>query len=546
MQRFQHYLRYIVKKIKGREKISKKQTKINQEIWFNNFKVKIFSADQLNYSSLSKSEKLLICCLLDLFSFKHSVGFTNSLLKNELGKNKQGKFVSFLGPLGSGKSTIANILLKDLRADFVTREPYINNPFWKNSQTDPSFMFRSQIYFLLSNIISDIGARLNYGRSVSDTSALTDSLMWVEWYRQTRHLNNSEYKLYQEVLELLKDIIPRPDLLVALIPINLDRLKQGIINRQKLEPIRAGELIFTSAENKDLAQQTKIVEKLIQTMFDRWQIPVLAVQVDPLEIYRKPAINYDYIYQIRNKLGLLGELLIPKPENVVNAIRNILAEGVKGQIVIVHAKSMFTGKTSVLCQFAEKVGSRKIIAFQPRAAVRWEKQEIAIVSRDGTQVKAKIIEDNNLRSVLKQIEQKRISSHKKPYLLIDEIMLFTTQAEENDVIKVLEKIRRKGFQIIVDGIDYTFQEEPFTFMHRLLNEAKKNKKNWHALEMSTRCRYCDKVAIGTRRIKQGRLANYHDSVYLPGDQEAYEPVCCQEHKSCTGQPSDFLRKELPI
>lgn len=547
MKRFQTCLSRIINKLKNWKKKNKSLLKLEQEIAFNNYKVKIFTGKKIDYARLTKSEKLLISRLIDLFAFKHRIGSINELLINELDKTYLGKYIGFLGPLGVGKSTIANILIHDLRADLVIREPYTENPFWRNSQTDPSYMFRSQIYFLLSNIYTDIRARLYQGRSVSDTSALTDSLMWVEWYRQTGHLNNGEYKLYQAVLGLLEEIIPKPDLLVAVVPNNIEHLKQGIIKRQTAETVRAGELVFTSSKSKDLALQTKIVKSLIVSIPKRWQVQVLGILVDPLEIYNNPSINYDYVYQIRSRLGLLAELLTPSPEKVVTEIRNILAEATKGQIIIIHAKSMFTGKTTVLCQLAEKVGVRKIIAFQPRAAVRWLNQEIAIVSRDGSKVQAKLIEDNSLKSILELVRQRRISSKKIPYLLIDEIMLFSKEAENHeDAIKVLEKLRKMGFHVIVDGIDYTFQEKPFTFMHKLLKETNKKNKNWHALEMSTRCRYCDNVAIGTRRIKEGQIADYNDIVYLAGDKEQYEPVCCQEHKSCVGQPSNFVRQKLPV
>lgn len=45
------------------------------------------------------------------------------------------KFIGFLGPLGVGKSTIANILLKELNASLIIKEPFQENPFWQKSQT---------------------------------------------------------------------------------------------------------------------------------------------------------------------------------------------------------------------------------------------------------------------------------------------------------------------------------------------------------------------------------------------------------------------------
>ena len=544
---FRRGFRQIILSLRSWEEKFSDKSLFEKEISFDSLRLDIYSDPNVSFSLCPEPERMLFSRLLDFFALNNSIGPTNEILRKELEERNEGKFISFLGPLGVGKSTISKVLIDDLRADFVIREPYTDNPFWGKSQTDGSYMFRSQVYFIFSNIIADIGARLHKGRSVSDTSALTDSLMWVEWYRQTGHLNSEEYNLYQKLIDLLQTVIPRPDLLVALVPDDIRHLKKGIINRQVIEPVRVGELVFTSQESKDLAKQAEIVRGLIDSIPRQWQLPVLAITINPLEIYLKPSINYDYVYQIRSKLSLLGELLKPKPEIVVNKIRNILSEATEGQVIIIHAKSMFTGKTTVLCQLAEKVGSEKIVAFQPRAAVRWSGQKTAIVSRDGSQVKAKIIENNSLRSIIEFVKQKRIFPKETPYLLIDEIMLFTKKYKDHEeAVKVLEELRTLGFHVIVDGIDYTFQEKPFTFMHRLLRETRRKDGSWHAIEMSTRCRYCDKDAVGTRRIKESQIANYSDTVYLTGDKDQYEPVCCQVHKSCEGQPSDFIRKELPV
>jgi len=500
--------------------------------------------------SLTPDEKKLFWELSTLISLKNKISKIDEIFYGKLNKIPEGKMIGFLGPLGAGKSTIAKVLVEDLRANFIIKEPYIANPFWQKSQENPEFMLRSQVYFLISNIISDIKARMEPGISVSDTSTLTDILMWAHWYREIGLLTSDEYKNYKLLVELLKPIIPKPDLLVILTPNSVHQLKEGIKRRQKNETVRKGELIFTTKNSRDLYIQTKEVKRLVSEIPKKWQVDVLAIEINPIAGYEDPSINYDYVYQIRSCLNLLGDLLRPGPEDVVKKIIKILAASKKRQIIVLHSQSMFTGKTTALCRLAESVDPKKILAFQPLAGLRYAGQEKAIMSRDGIQIKATTVEDNDLSSIIRYLKKNSWDSKKISYIFIDEIMLFIAHANRPETaIKALKAMQKLGFHIICDGIDFTFQEEPFNFMLILLGQTKKY-ASWHEIEMSTRCRYCDKKAVGTRRWKvdgngaRVKIADYNDLVFVAGDSE-YEPVCCKKHKSCMSQPANFRRKDLP-
>jgi deoxyadenosine/deoxycytidine kinase len=212
-----------------------------------------------------------------------------------------GKFIAFIGPLGVGKSTIAQALAKKLKADFIIKEPHRENPFWEKSQKNPKFMFRSQIYFLISNILSDIKARSKPGISVSDTSTLTDILMWASWYHQIGHLSDAEYKKYKKLVALLKPIIPRPNFLVALIPDSIENLVQGIKQRCQNEPWRKGELVFTK---KHLALEIKRVKKLTKEITKTWKISVLILTVNPIKIHKEAIYRNTIIGQIIREILL--------------------------------------------------------------------------------------------------------------------------------------------------------------------------------------------------------------------------------------------------
>jgi len=551
-ERFIGNFKFIIENLFELEDRWQKDPLINKQIEFEEFKHDCYRLLETSISLPYGPEEELFLNILSLFSLKHGVEKKDQILLDQLQKESSGKVIGFIGPLGVSKTTMAKALIEDLNASFIIKEPYEANPFWEKSFEDPSLMFRSQIYFLLSNISSDIAARLQPGVSVSDTSTLTDILIWVNWYHQNRRLTDEEYDLYQQLVEMLRPIIPKPDLLINLIPDSVDNLKKGIKERQKHEPARAGELVFTADDNQDLELQKKLVSEYKKEIVDRWGVPVHDLVVNPIEAYRDPSIRYDLIYQIRQRLGLLGELLSPQPKDVVDKVIQILAPAKKGQVIIIHSKSMFSGKTTAQCLLAERLGRDRVLAFQPKAALRlnepeFDDQEKALISRDGLRIEAKTVKNNDLETILRYIKINVISPQKYPYLFIDEVMLFVKN-NGKQAVAILDQLRDLGFHLIIDGIDYTFAQEPFTFMHQLLKKAGED-DNWHQIETSTRCRYCERVAQGTRLwlVDEGgkkEIAPYDLNWQHPGSMD-FEPVCCCEHKSCADQPLDFVRQELP-
>jgi len=508
---------------------------------------------ELNFNHVEDpGEQLLFSQLFSLFGLKHQIGEANQILHEQIvNRPKENRVIGFLAALGNGKTTIAESFANDLNTEVFTHEPFVKNPYRAKSEGDKSYMLRSQLYFLFSNIFSDIGARLKPGVMISDSSTLTDIFMWVETYRQMGLMSEEEYTTYNQLVDLLKLLILKPDLLITLLPSSIDDLKAGVEERIKAKPEeRASEAIFL--ENGNLEKQVKIVEGLSRTIPEQWDVPTLIMTVNPVEIFRdKP--NYAQIYQIRKELGILGDLLNPAPEAVAEEALQILAESSERQIVIIHSKSMFSGKTTAECLLAKKVGVDKVVFFQPTAAIRanetgFEDQAHAVISRDGLKINANTIENNNLWSIVDYIKDHKIDPENQPYIFIDEIMLFTAHDKKpKDAIAALEAIRKMGFHVIVDGIDYTFQEEPFTFMDGLLKRARKN-KHWYQIETSTRCCYCGNVAQGTRLslVDQNsvrKIAPYDFDWNHPGSMD-FEPVCCKEHKSCENQPQGFKRKNF--
>ncbi len=496
----------------------------------------------LNFSS---EERELFIKAFNLFSIKHllppfdEIPETTHFLKE---KGKQDLVIEIGGPIAVGKTTLASFLAENIGAKMENeRFTPSHNPFLARSYKNPDFMLRTQLSFLLDNV--SIGLRGKYydGRWVRDTSVWSDIFVFMEWRRQAGIVSEEEYGTYMNLVSLLDPLITRPDLLIMLKPNSIDQLEKGL--RVRIEDNPEKREMERSITREDLEIVDKAGQEAARTLGDRYGINVFMVEVDPVEIYSQPDLRYETVYRIRERLSILKELLTKDPEEVAEEIVRMLATKTEPQVVGVHSTGMFAGKTSALNHLAEKINSENVIAFQPAAAIRYgPEHEHFMVDRDRRRIPALTIKDNRLADVISYLGTTRITPDEKPFVFIDEVMLFIGSDSE-EALSSIEELRKMGFNVVFDGIDYTFQEEPFTFAHDLLEAVNQN-GNWHEIEVGTTCKYCEITAKGTRRLKpDGSIADYKDQAFEAG--EHYEPVCCKDHPSCVGQPKDFVRQPLP-
>ena len=500
---------------------------------------------EIEMRRLSPDEAQLLNMTYGLWCLKNEVPTTAHIPEVKpfvLGKGVQELSMEMGGPIATGKSTLAKFLAEEIRAK-VERERFdpSGNPFLDRSYKDHGFMLRTQVKFLLDNILVGLRSKFDGGRWVRDTSVLSDIYVFMEWRKRAGIVTEEEHKAYMDLVRLLKPLIPRPDLLGILVPTSGERLMEGLRERMMDNPKDRKMEERISKEDLDICiEATKDAVSVIR---EEYGIQVHVLEIDPVEVYREPSLRYAAVYKIRERLGLLKELLLKDPKEVALDIVKIFATSHEPQVVIVHSPSMFTGKTSTLNFVAEMVGSERVVSFQPASALRYGEEHINnMIDRDGRKIPAFTTQSNRLRDILTEIDQMRITPREHPFIFIDEVMLYI-ESSSKEAVAVIEDLRSRGFNVICDGIDYTFQEEPFTFSHELVARSLGD-RNWHEIELATRCKYCDKPAKGTRRLTpEGLIADYADTAYQAGDN--YEPVCCDQDESCKNQPEQFQRKALP-
>ncbi|HOK18668.1 MAG TPA: deoxynucleoside kinase [Caldisericia bacterium] len=123
-----------------------------------------------------------------------------------------GKFiVAVCGNIGVGKSTLAKLLSKRWGYSIIS-EPQDINPFLKDFYADQKrWALHSQLFFLIHRL------KIFEEIEKSDDSFIIDRTIYEDAEIFAKQLlNKEEYKLYQEVYNLIYKNFPSPNLLIYL------------------------------------------------------------------------------------------------------------------------------------------------------------------------------------------------------------------------------------------------------------------------------------------------------------------------------------------
>ncbi len=123
----------------------------------------------------------------------------------------QPKYLVVEGPIGVGKTTLANRLAKDFHADLVLEEP-ASNPFLERFYSNPKQMaLHTQLHFLLQR-----RSRVAKLKFPLERMIVTDFLLEKDHLFAKSTLDEAELALYEQIHELVITESPRPDLVVYL------------------------------------------------------------------------------------------------------------------------------------------------------------------------------------------------------------------------------------------------------------------------------------------------------------------------------------------
>jgi deoxyadenosine/deoxycytidine kinase len=123
------------------------------------------------------------------------------------------KYVAVEGPIGVGKTALAELLASRLDARLVC-EVVEENPFLEQFYTDMrNYAFQTQVFFLLS--------RHKQLRELAQTGLfeeriVSDYLFAKDQIFASMNLTEHEFALYSRIYDVVKQEVPKPDLVVYL------------------------------------------------------------------------------------------------------------------------------------------------------------------------------------------------------------------------------------------------------------------------------------------------------------------------------------------
>ncbi len=122
-------------------------------------------------------------------------------------------YIAIEGPIGVGKTSLAELLSKELGARLVL-EDFEDNPFLPDFYNDPErFGFQTQLFFLLQRYRQQQDLRQV---DMFQKLLITDYMFVKDRLFASLNLDNKEMHLYDTVASLLERNIIKPDLVIYL------------------------------------------------------------------------------------------------------------------------------------------------------------------------------------------------------------------------------------------------------------------------------------------------------------------------------------------
>ena len=136
-------------------------------------------------------------------------------------------YIAIEGPIGVGKTSLANLMTKELGARLVLEE-FEENPFLPDFYKDPErYAFQTQLFFLLQRYRQQQELRQV---DMFQKLLVTDYMFVKDRLFASLNLGEKEMQLYDTVANLLERNIIKPDLVIYL-QADTDTLMKNIAQR---------------------------------------------------------------------------------------------------------------------------------------------------------------------------------------------------------------------------------------------------------------------------------------------------------------------------
>ncbi len=137
------------------------------------------------------------------------------------------RFIAVEGAIGAGKTSLVKLLGSQLDARVILEQDE-ENPFLEKFYQDrQSHALQTQLFFLMSRYKQYLSLAQ---RDLFDSVVITDYLFARDRIFAQLNLQEHELQLYEQIYDLVRQKLPKPDLVVYL-QTNLDVLRQRVEKR---------------------------------------------------------------------------------------------------------------------------------------------------------------------------------------------------------------------------------------------------------------------------------------------------------------------------
>lgn len=198
------------------------------------------------------------------------------------------RYIAIEGPIGVGKTTLAELLAAELGARTLL-EDVDSNPFLPKFYEDPKkYAFQTQVFFLLS--------RYQQQRELSqyelfNTSVVSDYLFAKDRIFAYLNLDENELALYEQLYRLIDARVPKPDLVVYL--------------------QASSEVLIERIKKRGKYYEQKITEEYLKRLVDAYnkyffyykETPLLVVNTSSIDFVNNKEDREDLIKEISSVKG---------------------------------------------------------------------------------------------------------------------------------------------------------------------------------------------------------------------------------------------------
>lgn len=203
-------------------------------------------------------------------------------------------YISVMGTMGSGKTTVAKLLSRELKFHLIA-ENFGENAFLPRFYQDMNrWAFHSQTFFLMEKITQmlETPKLLQKHSVVQDTPIQQDAFSYAKAQHVLGHIDDSEWRLYQKIYKQFEPYFPKPDLIVYL-ETSIPNLAQRIGSRGR------------GYEQKIPQSYLELLDMLNHKwLSENKNATVLTIETDGLNIVRSAKAQKSLIAQVRKQLKL--------------------------------------------------------------------------------------------------------------------------------------------------------------------------------------------------------------------------------------------------